>query len=233
LRFYRDWIADCPDELMTFAIERRAPALAAMPPDLVGQRVVAILCCYSGSIEEGEKVIRPLKEFASPALDLCQPRPFVEHQTMYDPSFEPGWHYYFRSCDVAEINDDIIEVMVEHGRRIESPISSVGLWQMGGAVARRGEDETAFNGRAAGHTFNINGNSKTAEGFEEEREWARGFWDALEPHHTSIYVNFMMDEGQERVRQAYGAEKYGRLQTLKRKYDPDNCFRLNQNIPPA
>jgi FAD/FMN-containing dehydrogenase len=233
LRFYRDWIADCPDDLMTLVVERKAPAIDGMPPDLIGERVVAVVSCYAGSLEEGEKVLRPLKEFGSPALDLCEPRPFVEHQRMYDPSFEPGWHYYFRSCDVAELDDDIIDVMVEYGRRIESPITSVGLWQMGGAVARLGQDETAFDGRGAGHTFNINGNCETAEGFEEEREWARGLWTALEPHHTSVYVNFMMDEGQERVRQAYGPAKYQRLKALKRKYDPDNFFRLNQNISPG
>lgn len=100
-------------------------------------------------------------------------------------------------------------------------------------MARVGEDGTAFNGRAAGHTFNINGNSRTAEGFDEEREWARGLWTALEPYHTSVYVNFMMDEGQERVRQAYGPAKYQRLTALKRQYDSDNFFRLNQNIPPG
>lgn len=233
LRFYRDWIADSPDDLMTLVIARRAPAIEGMPADLVGERVLAVVCCYAGSVEEGEKVVRPLKGFSSPVLDLCEPRPFVEHQQMYDASFESGWHYYFRSCDVAELNDDVIDIMVEHGRRIESPISSVGLWQLGGAVARVGEDGTAFNGRAAGHTFNINGNSKTAEGFDEEREWARGLWTALEPYHTSVYVNFMMDEGQERVRQAYGPAKYQRLTALKRQYDSDNFFRLNQNIPPG
>ena len=100
-------------------------------------------------------------------------------------------------------------------------------------MARVDESETAFNGRGAAFTFNINGNSVTAEGFEAERERARAFWSALEPHHRGVYVNFLMEEGQERRRQAYGAEKYDRLQALKRTYDPDNVFRLNQNIPPA
>ena len=234
LRFYRDWIADCTrrsDDAGDRA--QRAPAIDGMPSDLVGERVIAVVCCYAGAVEEGEKVLRPIKGFGAPALDLCEPRPFIEHQQMYDPSFEAGWHYYFRSCDVAELNDDIIDIMVEHGQRVGSPISSAGIWQLGGAVARVGEDETAFNGRGAGHTFNINGNSRTAEGFDEEREWARGLWTALEPYHTSVYVNFMMDEGEERVRQAYGPAKYERLKALKRTYDPDNFFRLNQNIPPT
>jgi hypothetical protein len=103
---------------------------------------------------------------------------------------------------------------------------------MGGAVARVEESATAFNGRDAGFTFNINGNSQTADGFEAERQWARDYWSALAPHHTSVYVNFLMEEGEERVRQAYGGDKYDRLKALKRKYDPTNFFRLNQNITP-
>jgi FAD/FMN-containing dehydrogenase len=113
-----------------------------------------------------------------------------------------------------------------------SPISSIALWQMGGAVARVDETRTAFNGRTAGFTFNINGNSRTPEGFDAEREWARAYWAALAPHHSGVYVNFLMDEGEERVRQAYGATKYARLKALKRRYDPENLFRLNQNISP-
>ena len=233
LRFYRDWIADCPDELMTIAVQRRAPALPVVPPELVGRLVVAIVACYAGPVEHGERVVRPLKEFGSPVLDLCQPKPYLAHQRMFDPSFPHGWSYYVRSCDVAEIDDDVIDVMVEHGRRITSPVTSVALWQMGGAVARVDESATAFNGRKAGFTFNINGNSQTPDGFEAERQWARDYWSALAPHHTSVYVNFLMEEGEERVRQAYGADKYDRLKALKRKYDPTNFFRLNQNIRPG
>jgi hypothetical protein len=200
--------------------------------DLVGQRVVAVVCVCAGSVDEGEEVVRPLKDFRPPALDLCAPMPFVAHQQMYDAAFPHGWWYYFRSCDVAELNDDIIDVMVDHGHHIESPITSLALWQMGGAVSRVGEGETAFNGRGAGHTFNINGNTMTVEGFAHEREWARGLWTALEPYHTGVYVNVLMDEGEDRVRQAYGAAKYDRLRALKRKYDPDNLFRLTRTSRP-
>jgi len=232
LRFYRDWIADAPDELMTIVVQRKAPALPVVPPDVVGKRVVGVVCCYAGSVEEGERVVRPLKEFGSPVLDLCVPKPYLTHQQMFDPSFRPGCWYYVRSCDVAELNEDIVNIMVEYGNQITSPITSIALWHMGGAVARVGEGETAFNGRTAGHTFNINGNTESAAGFEEEREWARSYWSALSPYHTSVYVNFLMDEGEERIRKAYGDEKFERLRSLKREYDPDNFLRLNQNISP-
>lgn len=232
LRFYRDWLADCPDELMTVAVQRRAPALPIVPPELVGRRVLAIVSCYAGSVEDGERVMQPMKDFGSPVLDFCRPKPFLEHQRTFDPSFPHGWSYYVRSCDIATLSDEVIGIVAEYGMRITSPVTSVALWQMGGAVGRIGNDATAFNGRNAGFTFNINGNSKTAEGFDAERQWARDYWSALAPHHTSVYVNFLMEEGEERVRQAYGAAKYERLKSLKRKYDPTNFFSLNQNIRP-
>ena len=233
LRFYRDWIADCPDDLMTIVVQRRAPALPVVPSDLVGKHVIAVVACHVGTLEDGERVLRPLKSFGRPLLDLCKPKPYLVHQSMFDPSFPHGWWYYFRACDVAGLSGDVIDIMADHGSRIVSPITSVALWQMGGAVARVGEDETAFTGRSTGFTFNINGNSLTADGFDAEREWARSYWSALAPYRTGVYVNFLMDEGEERVRQAYGPAKYDRLKALKRRYDPENLFRLNQNIPPA
>jgi FAD/FMN-containing dehydrogenase len=96
-----------------------------------------------------------------------------------------------------------------------------------------GEDETAFHGRQARYEFNITAATDTEDGFDAEREWVRSFWTALEPQHSSVYVNFLMDEGSDRVRAAYGDTKYERLRALKREYDPENLFRLNQNIPPA
>ncbi len=194
---------------------------------------MVVACCYAGPIEEGERVVRPLRAFGSPVLDLCEPKPYLDHQAMFDPSFPHGWWYYVRACDVAELTDEVIDITVDHSMRIGSPLTGFPIWQMGGAVARVGEDETAFNGRGAGHTFNIAVTTESADGFDQEREWARGLWSALEPYHTSVYVNFLMEEGEERIRQAYGADKYERLKALKRRYDPDNLFRLNQNVPPG
>jgi FAD/FMN-containing dehydrogenase len=232
LRFYRDWIADAPDELMTIVIHRKAPAVAFVPTELHGQLIVGVACCYAGPVEEGEKVVRALKEFGTPVLDLCVPKPYVAHQAMFDPSFPHGWWYYIRACDVATLTDDVIDTTVEHSMQIRSPLTSFPIWQLGGAVDRVDDAETAFR-RGAGHTFNIAGATADADGFDDERDWCRTFWSALEPHHTSVYVNFLMDEGEERIRQAYGPAKYDRLKELKRRYDPDNLFRLNQNIPPT
>jgi hypothetical protein len=233
LRFYREWITDVPDDLTTIVVHRKAPPLPFIPADLQGKRVVMVICCYAGSIDDGEKVVAPLKAFRSPVLDLCAPKPFVAHQAMFDAGFPRGWWYYFRSCDVASLQDEVIDITAEHASQLESPLTAFPIFQLGGAIARVGDDETAFHGRSAGHTFNINGTTASEDGFDRERNWSRTFWDALSPYHQSVYVNFLMDEGEDRIRQAYGAAKYERLKALKKKYDPDNFFRLNQNIPPG
>jgi FAD/FMN-containing dehydrogenase len=233
LHFYRDWIADAPDELMTIVVHRKAPPLPFVPTEMHGMLIVTVAVCWIGDLDRGRDVLRPLREFASPMLDLCEPKPYLAHQAMFDPSFPHGWWYYLRACDVAELTDDVIDITVEHSNRIRSPLTGFPLWQMGGAVARVPEDATAFHGRQAGHTFNISGITADEEGFADEVAWVRDFWTALEPYHTSVYVNFLMDEGEERIRQAYGDAKYERLRRLKARYDPDNLFRLNQNIPPG
>jgi hypothetical protein len=158
--------------------------------------------------------------------------PFTKNQASLDPAFPHGWWYYIRSCNLAELTDEVIDILVDHGLRIASGVSVFSIYHLGGAVARVGEEDTAFGVRDAGHTVNVIGITTTGEGFEQEREWARGLWTALKPHHQNVYVNFLMEEGEDRIRDAYGAAKYDRLKTLKRKYDPDNFFRLNQNIPP-
>jgi FAD/FMN-containing dehydrogenase len=232
LRFYRDWITDVPDELTTIVVHRAVPPLPAFPTELHGKLVIAVTCCYAGPVEEGERVVRPMKEFGSPVLDLCLPKPFLQLQSMFDPTLPHGYWYYFRSCDVAELSDDVIDIVASHSLRMRSPIAAFPIFHLGGAVARVDEDETAFNGRGSGHTINVNANTMTSEGFDEEREWARGLWSALQPYHAGVYVNFLMEEGEDRIREAYGVAKYDRLKALKREFDPENVFRLNQNISP-
>jgi hypothetical protein len=232
LRFYRDWITDIPDALTTIVTYRRMLPSPFVPPELHGKHAVIVGCCYAGPVEEGEEVLKPLRRFGSPLLDMCKPKPFVAHQASLDAGFPHEWWYYIRSCNLAELGDEVIDTLADHGRRIASQETVCSIFHLGGAVAKVAEDEAAFTGRDAGHTVNVIGITTTGEGFDPEREWARGLWTALEPHHQNAYVNFLMEEGEERIRQAYGADKYDRLKALKRRYDPDNFFRLNQNIPP-
>ena len=232
MRFYRDWITEVPDELTTIVTFRRVAPSPIVPAELHGKHVVIVGCCYVGPAEEAEEVLRRLRSFRPPLLDMCEPKPYVAHQASLDPAFPHDWWYYIRSCNLAELNDEVIDTMANHGPRIASQQTVFSIFHLGGAVARVGEDEAAFTGRSAGHTMNVVGITQTGEGFDAEREWARGLWSALEPYHQNVYVNFLMEEGEERVRQAYGREKYDRLKALKRKYDPENFFRLNQNVSP-
>jgi hypothetical protein len=232
LRFYREWIEQVPEELTTIVTCRRVLPLPTIPEELHGRHVVIVGCCYAGPVQEGERVLKPLREFGSPLADACAPMPFVAHQATLDPGFPHSWWYYIRSCNLAELNDEVVDTMADHGLRIASPVTVFSIFHLGGAVARVGEDEAAFTGRDAGHVLNVIGITRTGDGFDPEREWARGLWSALQPHHQNVYVNFLMEEGEERIRQAYGGEKYDRLKALKQKYDPDNFFRLNQNISP-
>jgi hypothetical protein len=179
--FYREWIKEVPDELTTIVTHRRVPALPAMPQELHGRHVVVVGTCYAGPVEEGERVLRPLRQFGSPLLDRCAPMPFTNHQAMLDPSFPYHWWYYIRSCNLAELTDEAIDTLVDHGLRIASPLTVLSIYHLGGAVARVGEDATAFGGRDAGHTVNVIGITTTGEGFEQEREWARELWTALQP----------------------------------------------------
>jgi hypothetical protein len=232
MRFYRDWITEVPDELTTIVTFRRVLPSPVVPTELHGRHAVIVGCCYAGPVEEGERVLRPLREFGSPLLDMCEPKPYVAHQASLDPAFPHGWWYYIRSCNLAELGDEVVDTMADHGLGIASPRTVFSIFHLGGAVARAGDDEAAFTGRKAGHTLNVIGITTGDEGFELERAWARDLWSALEPHHLNVYVNFLMEEGEDRVRQAYGGEKYDRLKSLKQKYDPGNVFRLNQNIAP-
>jgi hypothetical protein len=193
LRVYREWISETPDELMTIVTNRKAPPLSFVPLELHGKLIVGVACCYAGPLEEGAKVVKPLKVFGSPVLDVCVPKPFLAHQAMFDPSFPHGRWYYIRSCDVAQLTDEVIDITVDHALQINSPFTALTLWQRGGAVARVGEDETAFGGRIAGHTYIFTGATEGSKGFDEERQWVRSFWSALEPYHTSVYVNFHRD----------------------------------------
>jgi FAD/FMN-containing dehydrogenase len=234
LRFYRDFIADAPDELTTIVNLRIAPPLPFLPEEVHGRPIVMVAACYAGPIEQGAKVVRPLKAFGSPLVDLLEPKPYLTLQAMFNLSVPHGWHYYWKSWELPPLSDEAIDTLVEHASKLTSPRSYCIIFQLGGALSRVGENETAFSQRDAAHNVNING--VWLEDDEEPQrhvEWTREFFAALEPLAPGrVYVNFLGDEGQDRVRAAYGDEKYERLVALKMKYDPTNFFRLNQNIEP-
>jgi FAD/FMN-containing dehydrogenase len=234
LRFYREFIADAPDELTTIFEPRLAPPLPFLPEDVHGKPIVIVGACYAGAPEDGAEVVRPLKQFGRPIVDLLEPKPYLALQSMFDPAVPHGWHYYWKSVELPPLTDGALETLVEHASMITSPKSYCIVFQLGGAVARADEGETAFSQRSAAHNVNINA-VWTEDDPEAGRHitWARDFFDAMQPHAGDhVYLNFLGDEGRDRVRQAYGAENYRRLVELKRAYDPINFFRLNQNVAP-
>lgn len=234
LRFFRDEVAEAPDEIGVIATLRLAPALPVIPDHMHGKPIVALAVCYAGPVQEGKKLLRVLRAFGRPVLDAIAPKPYVVHQQMLDPAFPHGRHYYWKSRQLPPLTDEAIEVIVEHGSSITSGFSSTRIFTLGGAVARVDQDETAYPNRGAAHDINIVG-AWAPDDPEGARhiEWVREFWSALEPHAVGVYVNFMSDEPQAAVQAAYGLDKYGRLVALKKKYDPTNFFRFNQNVSPV
>jgi FAD/FMN-containing dehydrogenase len=233
LRLFRDFIADAPEELTTIVNLRPAPPLPVLPPELHGRLVVAIGTCWAGDPEAGERALAPLRAHGRPLIDLIAPRPYLQLQTMFDPVVPHGWHYYWKSWELPPLTDAAIDTLVERAAAITSPRSYIIVFQLGGAMTRP-PHETAFGQRGEGHDVNINavwlGDDPDSE---RHVQWCRGTYAALEPHGAGrAYVNFMGDEGSDRVRAAYGPETYARLVALKRSYDPDNLLRLNQNVVP-
>jgi FAD/FMN-containing dehydrogenase len=234
LRFLRDFTADAPDEIGLMGNLRLAPPLPVVPEELHGKPIVGLIPTYAGPVEEGEAAFRALQELPTPPVNTFVPKPYVTHQKMLDPTAPHGRHYYWKSHTLDPLTDEVIDVVVEQAATITSPLSTVPLFTLGGAVARVPEDATAFPNRDAAHDINIV-SSWLPDDPEAERhiDWVRTFFAALEPYSKGVYVNFTNEDSPERVQTgAYSPEQWKRLVSLKAKYDPTNFFRMNANIPP-
>ena len=232
-RLYRDWSADAPNALTTALVIRRAPAIEMIPSALHGRPVIGVGSCWSGELEAGEQFAEPMRRAGGSLLDLCAPRPYVEMQSLLDPGYPHCLWAYLRTCNLTSLDDAALDVLLDQGERIVSPRSSITVWQAGGAVSRVRPGGTAYGGRASGHIVNVSGATDGPDGFDAACTWARDVDSALAPWGEGAYVNFLMDQGEDAVRSAYGTDRFGRLQAIKQRYDPENVFRLNQNIPPG
>jgi FAD/FMN-containing dehydrogenase len=232
LRCYRDLVRDAPDDLGTVVRFGAAPPLPVIPRDLHWRPVVMVGTCYAGPIEDGERVLRPLRASATPLLDLVGPTPYVGFQSAIDSTVAHGWHYYWKSTHLHELRDDLIDVIAEHAFSCSSPRSYVALFHLKGAVSRVAQGATAFGNRQASHAITLDAAWRPGEDFgDRDTDWARRFFAALDRFRTGVYVNFLGgDEGPHRVREAYGDSVYDRLVEVKTTYDPDNVFHHNQNI---
>jgi FAD/FMN-containing dehydrogenase len=236
LRFYRDFIADAPDELGSVVRFGTVPPLPGIPAHLHWRPAVAVDCCYAGAVDDGELAVRDLRRFGTPLGDRLEPVPYSEHQTALDDTVPHGWHYYWKATGLAGLGDDTIAAIAEHAYAAGSPRSYAGMFHMGGAVGRVPHDATAFSGRDAAHHIIVDAVWRPDEAGElaaAETAWARRFLRSLQPQRAGVYVNFLdADDDAARTREAYGDHTYRRLAAVKATYDPDNAFHHNKNIRP-
>jgi FAD/FMN-containing dehydrogenase len=222
LRFYREYTSTTPDELTAYA------ALVTTPD---GHPAVGIALCYCGSLDEGERVVEPLRTFGPPLVDLIHPMSYLEAISMMDAASPAGNHYYIKTCTLKELSDEVIGTIAEYGAARTSPWSVVLIEHLHGAASRVAATETAFAQREESYIVGIFASWTEGEA-STHTAWAGSFWRALQPLATGAYVNYLGQEGEERVRAAYGGN-YQRLVALKNRYDPSNFFHLNQNIKPS
>ncbi|HEX6023819.1 MAG TPA: FAD-binding oxidoreductase [Solirubrobacter sp.] len=226
LRFYRDFVADAPDELGTVVRFGTVPALPDIPSALHWRPAVAVVCCYAGAVDDGERAVRELRRFGRPLVDLLEPRPYAAFQGGMDDTVPHGWRYYWKATTLAGLPDDVIAVIADHAYATRSPRSYAAMFHMGGAVARVGADATAYAARDVAHNIIVDAVWLPGESGKAETAWARRFVDALGA--GSAYVNFL--DADDDVRKAYGERTFRRLAAVKAAYDPDNAFHHNKNI---
>jgi hypothetical protein len=233
--FYGTYAANAPDELTTIGVIRIMPPVPSVPAELHGVRVAGTGVCWSGDIEQGQRVLEPLRNYGKPLVDTIAPTQFVEHQAVLDQGVPAGLHYYEKSENLPALTPDLIDTLVHHGERVPSPYAFVGLFQLGGQVSRVAEDDTAYTQRDAAYSLIMSSGWEDPHATDHQTKWVRSFWKAVQPFSPGGgYINFMShDDGRDRVEAAYGPAKYARLIDLKNEYDPQNLFRLNQNIKPT
>ncbi|MFC6887065.1 MULTISPECIES: FAD-binding oxidoreductase [Actinomadura] len=233
LRTYRDLMAGAPDELAAQCNFLLAPPAPFVPAHLHGTPIVAIAVCHTGDAERARHDLARLKGLGEPLVDRIKPMRYTTLQRLYDVAGRFGSCVHGRSGHLPLLGDGAIEVLARQAVRLTSPLSIVMISALGGAVARVGEAATAFGHRRVAFSYSIDSVWTRPDEERAAIRWADDLWTALLPFSEGVYVNELGDEGEERVRAAYLPESYARLASIKRRYDPDNVFHLNQNIRPA
>jgi FAD binding domain/Berberine and berberine like len=232
LRWYKDFIREAPRELNGYFAFTNVPPVPPFPEALHGRTVCAVVWCYTGAPEKADKVFKPVREFASPLVHGVHELPFPALQSFFDPLLPPGMQWYWKADWVKEVSEASIAANVEHGSKLPSMLSLMHLYPVDGAVHDVGQSDTAFSYRDANWCQVICGVDPDPANKKKISDWSKGYFDAIHPHSAGgAYTNFMMEEGDERVRAAFRGN-YDRLAKIKGKYDPDNLFRVNQNIAP-
>ncbi len=230
---FRRLVAAAPDELTIWAVMRQAPPLPFIPAEWHGKEVLIFAACYAGDMKEGEKAVQPLRALGKPIADVIGPHSFAAWQAAFDPLLTPGARNYWKSHDFADLADGAINAIVDAAGRLPSPECEVFIAHVGGAMGRVAPDATAWSNREPHFTMNAHTRWRDPAQDAACIAWARQLFDAAAPFATgSVYVNFMPEDERGRTEKAYG-KNYRRLAEIKRRYDPDNLFRINQNIRPV
>jgi hypothetical protein len=233
MKFYRDFITKAPDELNGFFAFIVVPPVPDFPEELHLKKMCGIVWCYSGPPENADKVFAPVKAFGPPALYGIGTMPHPALQGAFDALYPPGLQWYWRADFVNELTDEAIEQHYKHGLKIPTMFSSMHLYPIDGAAGRVGNSDTPWAYRNSKWAQVIVGVDPDPANKELITKWTKDYYEALHPYSAGgAYVNFMMDEGEDRIKATYGAN-YERLTKIKKKYDPNNLFRVNQNIKPS
>jgi FAD/FMN-containing dehydrogenase len=234
LELYRTLAEEAPPELTLVTLMRPAPPAPWLPPDMHGKPIVAILACYTGDPDDGEKAVAPIKSFGSPVGDVLVRRPYAQLQSMLDATQPKGRRYYWKSEYLSTIEPALCEKAIEHAGKIPSPHSAVILFHLGGALNELDEDHSPVGNRGTRYVFNVAGSWERPEDDGENVEWARAAWNDMKQFSTGgTYINFLTeDEGDERMDAALG-KSLRRLGEVKAEWDPGNVFRTNRNIKPG
>lgn len=233
MQWYREFLPSAPEELFTFLGLKTVPSTAPFPEEIWGKRICALISCYSGPADKAEAATKPIrKDLPPPIFDAAGPVPFTALQSMFDPLLPKGLQWYWKGDFVKELTDEAIDAHLEHAARTPSELSLMHLYPIDGAVHRVGKDETAWSRRDATWSMVIAGIDPDPSKAGALTEWARSYWKTVHPHTMGgAYINFMMEEGEDRIQATYG-DNYDRLAEIKKRYDPNNLFRVNQNIKP-
>ena len=231
LRWYRDFIASAPEELNGFFAFLTVPPVDPFPKELQGTKVCGVVWCYTG--DDAEAVFKPVAEFGPPLMHGVQPMPFPAIQGAFDALYPTGDQWYWRADFVTEISDAAIAEHVKFGPQMPTWKSTMHLYPIDGAAHRVKPGDTAFSYREANWAAVFAGVGESTADVPAISAWCKDYWNALHPHSSGgAYVNMMMDdEGEDRIRASY-RDNYPRLAAAKKRYDPDNLFRVNQNIRP-
>lgn len=233
MRFYREFIVNAPDDVSGFFAFLVVPPAPPFPEHLHLKTMCGIVCCYTGPLDKGEEALRPLTSFGPPAFAFTGPMPHPVLQSLFDPLFVPGMQWYWKADFVNELSDEAIREHVRHGSQTPTMHSTMHLYPINGAAHRVGKNDTAWSFRESNWAAVIVGVDPNPANNDKITAWAKDYWEVLHPYSAGgAYVNFMMDEGEDRIRATY-QDNYDRLVKIKTKYDPANLFRVNQNIRPA